>query len=453
VVTTGDRRISSVDLASGRLIWSQPFASSTNEPCPWVTTSAELRTVYCGDLFGHIEERSLDTGAPTNRSFDPHLGFVGNMAVVDDRRELVVVGRGRAITRWKLDGSGAVTQVFAPGWVLRDHYSPTGSSLIVARRSADAEWWADYREFAVLDTRTGELTHRLPTPSFGVRWAGASTLVGDFGGEGPQRTGFLDVGTADTYAGDPLPDDTVDVWTNAEGDRMYVGRAGGEIWTVDPTTGRRMEPTLRTDGGDPAFVSTSPDGDRVLVTSWNSDYKPDSILFDADTGERIRKGLVRIGVTTLTAQDEIVSVLRNRSILRFDADTFERIGSLPSGTGGLDSVNVSGDGRTLTVYDLNETVSVYDLVGGIRLGDPIPVAAEWNFPGLGTFSGVIRADGEEFAVNVAAGIAVWDLRTSSHAEAACTMAGRDLTRDEWSAYLSELGPYRSTCGFEDAPAG
>lgn len=453
VVTTGDRRISSVDLSAGRVGWSQPFATNSSEPCPWVTASPALRTVYCGDLFGQIEERSLDTGAPTKRTFDPHLGFVGNLAVVEDYQELVVVGRGRAITRWKLDGSGAVTRVFAPGWVIRDKYSPTGSNLIVARRLADAEWWADYREFAVLDTRSGEVTLRLPTPSFGVKWAGASTLVGDFGGEGPHRTGFLDLRTDETFSGDLLPDETLDVWTNVPGDRMYVGRAGGEIWTVDAQTGRRIEPTLQTDGGDPVYVTTSPAGDRVLVTSWNSEYKPDSILFDAETGERIRTGLVGIGVTSLTAGDEVVSVFRNRSIFRYDADTFERIGSLPSGTGGLDAVSVSGDGRTLTAYDLNETVSVYDLVGGIRLGDPIPVAGEWAFPGQGTFPGVIRADGAEFAVNVPAGIAVWDLRPSSHAEAACTMAGRDLTRDEWSSYLSELGPYRSTCGFGRTPPG
>jgi DNA-binding beta-propeller fold protein YncE len=412
-----------------------------------VTASAALRTVYCGDSFGRIEERSLNTGAPTKRSFNPLLGFVGTMTVLEDRQELIVVGRGNPITRWKLDGSGAVTQVLAPGWVIRDEYSPTGSSLIVARRKADAEWWADYREFAVLDTRAGDLTLRLPAPSFGVKWAGGSTLVGDFGGEGPQRTGFFDLRTAGTFSGDPLPDDAQDVWTNAAGDLMYVGRAGGEIWTVDPRTGRRIEPTLHTDGGDPAYLSTSPDGDRVLVTSWNSEFKPDSILFDGETGERIQAGLVGMGVTSLTARDEIVSVFRNRSIFRYDADTFDRIGSLPSGTGGLDAVSVSADGRTLTAYDLNETVSVYDLISGMRLGDPIPVASEWNFPGGGSFSGTIRADGAQLAVNVAAGIAVWDLRPSSHADAACGMAGRDLTRDEWIAYLEELGPYRSTCGY------
>ena len=86
VITTGDRRISLVDIARGTVDWSQQFATRADEPCPWVTASVELRTVYCGDLFGHIEERSLDTGAPTERSFDPQLGFVGSMAVVDGVR-------------------------------------------------------------------------------------------------------------------------------------------------------------------------------------------------------------------------------------------------------------------------------------------------------------------------------------------------------------------------------
>jgi DNA-binding SARP family transcriptional activator/DNA-binding beta-propeller fold protein YncE len=447
VVTSGDERIASVDVATNRLDWSQEFPTSSVEPCPWVAASAELRTVYCGDLFGHIEERSLDTGAPTLRSFDPQLGFVGNMSVVDDGRELVVVGRGTAITRWRLDGSGAVTRVMAPGWMIRDEYSPSGSSLVVARRVAGVETWEDYREFAVLDTRTEKLVLHVPTPSYGVMWAGKTTLVGDFGDVGPHRTGFLDTRTGETFTGVALPHDAVGIWVNAEGDRTYLARDGGEVWTLDPTTGRRIEPTLQTDGGEPVNISTSPDGRRVLVTSWNMEFTPDSILFDGETGERIRKGLVGIGLTTLTARGDVVGTFRYTSIVRYDADTFDRIGALPGAPGGLDTVNVTADGRLLSTYSLNNTVTVYDLAGGVQLGGPIPVTGEWNYPQGLSYSGVLRADGTELAVNVPAGIAVWDLRPSSHADAACRMAGRDLTRDEWMAYLSDLGPYRSTCGF------
>ena len=454
IITTGDRRISAVDLAAAEVEWSHEFATARSEPCPWVTASVELGTVYCGDLFGNIEARSLETGAPTERSFHPQLGPVGNMSVVDDGRELVTVGRGTAaFTRWSLDGSGAVTRVLAPRWLIRDQYSPTGSSLVVARRTDGVESWEDYREFALLDTRTGKLTLHVPAPSYGVAWASGTTLVGDFGGDGPHRTGFLDVRTAETFAGDPIPDDAVGVWMNAEGDRMYVGRPGGEIWTVDPATGRRIEPTMQTDGGDPAYISTSPDGSRVLVTSWNMEYTPDSILFDAETGERIQVGLVGVGVTALTARGEVAGVIDNESLVRYDADTFERIGALPGGSGGLDTVNVSRDGRMLSTYALNDTVSVYDLEGGVQLGDPIPVLGEWDHPGGSKYSGVLRADGGELAVNVPNGIAVWDLRPSSHAEAACAMAGRDLTQDEWIAYLGDFGPYRSTCGFGTAEPG
>lgn len=447
VITAGDRWISSIDIAAGRVDWTQPLVTTTDDPCPWVTVSLQLGTVYCGDLFGHIDERSLDTGAPTERSFDPQLGFVGTMSVVEDGQELVAVGRGTAITRWKLDGSGAVTRLLAPGWVIRDRYSPAGSSLVVARRAEGVEWWGDYREFALLDTRTEELLLDIPTPSFGVMWAGESTLVGDFGGVGPRRTGYLDLRTGERYAGDPLPEKVESIWMNAPGDRMYVGQPGGEIWTVDPATGLRTEPTMQTDGDYPVLMSTSPDGSRVLVTSWNMEYTPDSILFDAATGERIREGLVGFGRTALTARGEVAVVFKGQSVARYDADTFERIGALPGASGGIDTVNVSADGRTLSTYSLDNTVTLYDLVGGVQLGDPIPVSGEWNYEMGGVHSGVLRADGAELAINVPAGIAVWDLRPSSHADAACRMAGRDLTRDEWAAYLAELGPYRSTCGF------
>jgi hypothetical protein len=439
-ITVGDRHISAVDLATLGLEWSQEFTTRNDESCVWVSASVTLDTVYCGDLFGHIIERSLSTGAPTDRSFDPQLGAVGPLAVLDDGRELVAVDRGRAITRWRLDGSGAVARVLAPGWSVVDRYSPTGSSIVVARRTDDVESWEDYREFAVLDTRTEELIVRLPVPSFGVKWAGADTLVGDFGGVGPSRTGFLDVRTGESLAGDPLPEESIGAWMNEPGDRAYIARDGGEIWTFDPRTGRRVEPTLQTNGGEPTFLSTSPDGSRVLVTSWNSRYIPDSMVFDAETGAHGEVGLLRIGRTALSAGGEIIGASREE-VVRYDGETLERIGALPGISGGIETVNASPDGRTYSVFSLDEAVSVYDLVAGIRLGDPIAVSSE------GAISGVFRADGAELAVNVPAGIAVWDLRPSAHSAAACAMAGRDLTREEWASYLAELGPYRSTCGF------
>ena len=75
------------------------------------------------------------------------------------------------------------------------------------------------------------------------------------------------------------------------------------------------------------------------------------------TGERIRAGLVGIGWTALTARGEVASAFDYQSVVRYDADTFERIGALPGATGGLDTVKVSADGRILSTYSLNNTVT------------------------------------------------------------------------------------------------
>lgn len=64
------------------------------------------------------------------------------------------------------------------------------------------------------------------------------------------------------------------------------------------------------------------------------------------------------------------------------------------------------DGRLLSTYSLNNTVTLHDVAGGVQLGGPIPVWGEWNYPLGLVYSGVLRAEGAELAVNVPAGIAV-----------------------------------------------
>ena len=49
------------------------------------------------------------------------------------------------------------------------------------------------------------------------------------------------------------------------------------------------------------------------------------------------------------------------------------------------------------------------------------------------------------AVNGREGLAVWSLEPDRLAEAACRLAGRNLTPTEWDAYLGHLGDYRATC--------
>ncbi|MGH2475505.1 MAG: hypothetical protein ACRDIL_09590, partial [Candidatus Limnocylindrales bacterium] len=63
--------------------------------------------------------------------------------------------------------------------------------------------------------------------------------------------------------------------------------------------------------------------------------------------------------------------------------------------------------------------------------------------GLG--SSVLRDDGEAMAIQTDQGTVVWDLDPDSLADAACRIAGRNLTRAEWDEHIGALAPYRELC--------
>ena len=64
---------------------------------------------------------------------------------------------------------------------------------------------------------------------------------------------------------------------------------------------------------------------------------------------------------------------------------------------------------------------------------------------------VLFRDGDTLATNTPAGIVLWDLNPDNWETAACRMAGRNLTADEWATYFPEEEP-RATCADWPAPA-
>ncbi len=58
---------------------------------------------------------------------------------------------------------------------------------------------------------------------------------------------------------------------------------------------------------------------------------------------------------------------------------------------------------------------------------------------------MLRADGKQASGTFDGGIAIWDLDPQHWQRESCAIAGRNLTRSEWSRYLGALGPYHQTC--------
>ena len=76
-----------------------------------------------------------------------------------------------------------------------------------------------------------------------------------------------------------------------------------------------------------------------------------------------------------------------------------------------------------------------------ELGDPLPSEDR----ALGFFVS-LRPDGKVLAIpNGPLGVALWDLEPTRWLDAACEVAGRNLTPEEWDQYLGQFGPYHETC--------
>jgi WD40 repeat protein len=404
------------------------------ETCPWLAIAPSTERLYCGNYYGVIQERDLATGVPTGVVLDPQLGSVGSLHVTSDGRELVAFGaESGAVSRWRLDGSGPVTRIVAPGHVVYDGFDSTGSMLLVASRPDDATVWDDFQSFAVWDPVADNVVTEI-TDAEGLGWVGDGILMGLFPAEG--RLAYWDSATGAVVDGDQVPLASVRGWSSAGGRRLYVGFPSGEVWTVDPVTRRRLGPVIQS-GGSPASVSATSDGRRVFVTA----FGPGGVrtaAYDGTTGRRLARGMDGVTLSSVSVDGILVGATGGQ-ITQYDAETLMPVATFTAARGEINSLQFSRDATVLLATSNDQTISVYDVGSGIRLGDPVATAAPLIVPGF------LHPDGTSFAATAREGVALWDLDPRHLLVAACRTAGRNLTRSEWATYLADLGPYRSTC--------
>ena len=89
------------------------------------------------------------------------------------------------------------------------------------------------------------------------------------------------------------------------------------------------------------------------------------------------------------------------------------------------------------------TASLIDVATRTRLGDPIDLGEQLRgYPSSDLAGNGLQA---AFTLPTGRGVAVWDLNTDDWVQAACALAGRNLTKQEWDTYLGSLGEYHATC--------
>jgi WD40 repeat protein len=265
---------------------------------------------------------------------------------------------------------------------------------------------------------------------------------------------------------------------------LVIGGGNGFLALVDPLRGRIVK-RLRGHGGTLLTPSFSADG-RLMATTNQEAAGSDLILWSLPSGKPVARPL-RSSVGTLEHVSlspdgrtlaivhpgqgvEIIDVttLRHRAWLpesetvrpiRFTLDGRFIVGGSDKGwarlwstktwqpathllaghTGEVLGLSMSRGGRILATGSTDGTIRLYDLATQQPLGPPLPAVGNHGVVPEFTPDGAYL-----FAVTEAGRAYRWDVRPSSWARHACAVAGRTLTRTEWSTALPNRG-YAPAC--------
>jgi len=450
VVTAGHRGVTRLDPGSDSLLWKHEIGQSRPFECGRLLVSERYGLVFCADQEGLIEVRSLESGVQVSAPLSFEGGAIGGQYFLDGGDTLVATSAQSAmVSLWRIDGSGPVSRLVAPGLMLSDGYDPTGRYLVAGTLPTDPSAGGSPADHSVWDAVAGTKVRDL-APGERPTWIGTDRLlVLKENPTDPELPGSLSVidlrGGAPSDAGDLTPDMLEYGISPADGSIYGVFRSGNgeapptfEVRVFDGTTLRATGLEIDFGGAVPLQPSFTPDGSLVSFVTWQQRATPwETRVFDTASGELVARGLTAQGGSVVLPTGEVVGSSADRLAV-YSGSTLERSRALPRPPAPSDRLIVSADGRTLLVWSYGEHgVSVYDLAGGERLGDSLTRGPD----GVGD----LRADGLQFAYSAPRGLAVWDLDPAHHFEAACRIAGRELNADEWATYLAEFGPQRPTC--------
>jgi DNA-binding SARP family transcriptional activator/WD40 repeat protein/tRNA A-37 threonylcarbamoyl transferase component Bud32 len=441
LLTAGRGGIARLDPGSGEVRWFHPQGVSAVGEGASAATCAHLAvierrdTFYCGNSYGRLAEHDLDRGYVV-RVLDAQNGNSGTLWPSRQGTELVSFADSEpVVSRWRLDGSGPISRVVAPGYMPWT-FSPDGDLLIVARGRG-----LDEITGHVIDAESGDVVQTLDgfiNPDF----LDDDTLTGAIVNEqGDIETAQLDIPSGEVVPGGLVVDE-VPFSANTEVGKdqtlvVYVDGPNARLSHFDPRT-LRAGPVIPVDRYVSSAISRS--GHRIAAGT-----RRGVEVYDGTTGRLVGTidGSDLRGVY-LTVTDQLLVSSIGGELTQYDLDTLERIRSFGGSRGYITQVRGSADGTLIATTGGDHRVILYDVATGVPIGTPITIPDDQsNHVALSLDGRRLSVGGEPNLGSAAAQI--WDLDPDHWIEAACRVAARNLTRDEWASNIGTLAPYRATC--------
>jgi len=393
------------------------------------------KNVVCGLDSGEAIPFDLRAGTASGPLFDLQLGGIQDLAPSLDRRSLVAVATNSAVAgRWSLDGRSIIAPVIGAPGAHPVNYSPDGSLLILnmlrpgspiqllPRQLWDTqrlELWKEFLLFAAVFTPDGRLA------------------VGFENGS----PGFLDPRTGSRSPLSPPHNLQISspVAFDSVRQRMAFGYADGVFDQRDLVTGRLVGASS-TSRDVPSVTSMAYlRGGSVIAVARGGQVE----FLDADSGAAVLEPVEGQRVAASPDGSVLVTSTIDGDVTVRDPATARPTAPEIAGAGGrTNAIELSNDNTRMLVVTWGGAAHLYDVGSTRQIGRTLHVELTANVAQNG---GTLRPDGQQLAVATEHGVQLWDLDPDVWREAACRLAGRNLTRDEWERYMPQGEPYRATC--------
>ena len=224
---------------------------------------------------------------------------------------------------------------------------------------------------------------------------------------------------------------------SADGERILVGAADGEVAVIDADTLEPLAPPIQLDHRVLGLHASPDNRTAIALTS-----APGVALVDTVDGIVLYERRIELDPVSadFSPDGERAAIsLQTGEVGVLDVSTGEWVRTpVAAHLNGATTVRFSPDGDTLVSGGLDGRVGLWDGNTGALRGSIV------TNPNVTTAAG-FAPDGHTVVIASTDGtLARWDTDVEQWISAACAIAGRSLTRDEWAAILPDR-PFINTC--------
>jgi WD40 repeat protein/serine/threonine protein kinase len=381
------------------------------------------------------------TGQPVGEPLVGHSENVRSVAYNPNGHTLASGSDDHSVILWDIQGHSLIERELIGNQeeVISVAFSPNGQ-LFASAGGSQAPGGEDYT-VRLWDTQTGTQQALFGKQSWAITAVTFSPDGQTLASASADKTIMLwDIQTGQ---GNPLVghEDAIRAAVFSPDGRWLV--SGGDdqriiLW--DMTT---QQPDILSEEPDDVFsLAFSPDG--TILASGGADGTI-SLWNMADQRPLIKPLAGHSDIVTSMAFSPngqiLASASRDSTIILWDMKTYQPIGQPLTGhTRKVLSVRFSPDGRMLASSGEDNAVILWDVTTHQQIGQPLARHTNW-VQGL-----AFSPDGR---ILVSGGrdtrVVLWKVNLESWTEAACRIANRNLSPQEWARYFGDE-PYRATCG-------